>query len=71
MTGFEEGRYRHFDQEWLNDAVEGASKKHRGAAWLWDMQLSLADITPLDAATVALRALEGRPPDDEKETNLW
>lgn len=71
VTGFEEGRYRHFDQDWLNDAVEGVSKKQRGAAWLWDMQLSLADVTPLDAATVALRALEGRPPEDTKETNLW
>jgi hypothetical protein len=63
VTGFDEGRYRHLDQAWLNDAVEGARKKQRGTAWLWDMQQSMADITPLDAATVALRALEGRPPE--------
>lgn len=62
VTGFEEARYRHLDQDWLNTAIEGAAKKLRGAAWLWDMQRSRADITPLDAATVALRALEGRPP---------
>jgi hypothetical protein len=63
VTGFDEGRYWHMDQEWLNTAVEGASKKTRGTAWLWDMQNSNADVTPLDAATVALRALEGRPPE--------
>lgn len=63
VTGFEEGRYRHVDQEWLNDAVEGAMKKRRGESWLWDLQASHADVTPLDAATVALRALEGRPPE--------
>jgi len=63
VGGFAEGRYWHFDQEWLNTAVEGASKKQRGEAWLWDLQRSLADPTPLVAATVALRALEGRPPE--------
>jgi hypothetical protein len=63
LTGFEEGRYRHVDQQWLNDAVEGAKKKQRGDAWLWDLQSSLADITPLVAATCALRSLEGRPPE--------
>jgi hypothetical protein len=63
VTGFEEGRYCHVDQEWLNTAIEGAAKKARGTGWLWDMQNSRADITPLDAATVALRALEGRPPE--------
>lgn len=62
VSGFVEGRYRHMDQEWLNDALDGARKKQRGESWLWDLQSSLADITPLPAATCALRALEGRPP---------
>lgn len=62
VTGFAEGRYRHVDQEWLNDAVEGTGKKKRGESWLWDLQTAMADPTPLVGATVALRALEGRPP---------
>ncbi len=61
VTGFEEGRYRHLNQEWLNDAVDGVGKKKRGEAWLWDLQTAMADPCPLVAATVALRALEGRP----------
>lgn len=62
VSGLGEGRYWHMDQQWLNDAVAGVAKKFRGSSWLWDMQNSKADITPLDAVTVALRALEGRPP---------
>ncbi len=67
VVGVDEGRYRHIDQAWLTDAVDGAAKKNRGTAWLWDMQHSAADITPLDAVTVALRALEGRPPSEVQE----
>jgi len=63
VTGFEEGRYRHMAQEWLDSAVFGARKKQRGESWLWDLQHSVADVTPLPALTCALRALEGRPPE--------
>jgi len=65
VTGFVEGRYRHMDQEWLTDALEGIAKKQRGESWLWDLQTAMADPTPLVAGTVALRALEGCPPTAE------
>lgn len=61
VTGFEEGRYRHMNQEWLNIAVDGTSKKRRGESWLWDLQTATADPSPWVAVTVAFRALEGRP----------
>lgn len=67
VTGFVEGRYKHMNQEWLTAAVEGAVKKQRGDAWLWCLQTSMADPTPLVAATVALRALEGLAPAAPRE----
>lgn len=51
-------RLRHLGGEWMDTAVGGATKKFRGEGWLWDRQTSLADITPLVAATVGLRVLE-------------
>lgn len=51
----------HLDQQWLNDALDGATKKARGERWLWDRQTALADITPIVAATCALRALDELP----------
>lgn len=67
VTGFTEGRYRHMDQEWLTAAVEGTPKKKRGESWLWDLQTCTADPTPLVGATVAFRALEGRPSNEVHE----
>jgi hypothetical protein len=63
VTGFQEGRYWHMDQEWLSTAVEGTPKKRRGESWLWDLQTATADPTPWVAATVAFRALESHVPD--------
>jgi len=59
--GIVEGRLDHLDQAWLNSAVDAAGKKARGDGWLWDQETSLADITPLKAATTALRLLEMVP----------
>ena len=62
VTGITEDRYCHVDQAWLNSALGGATKKQRGEGWLWDRQTALSDITPLVAATVAVRALEAAAP---------
>lgn len=62
VTGFLEHRYRHMNQAWLNESLDGISKKQRGESWLWDMQASMSDPTPTIAATVALRALEMHKP---------
>lgn len=59
-----EGRVRHLDQAWLNSAVDGAARKTRGESWLWDRQTALTDISPLCAATVALRLLEALQPEE-------
>lgn len=61
VTGFVEGRYCHIDQDWLNSAVDGATKKTYGAGWMWDEVTALADIAPVKAATAAVRALEMSP----------
>lgn len=67
-----DGRAWHENQDWLNSALAGATKKMRGTGWLWDRQTALADISPLPALTCAMWALEmtDDAPED-KETNLW
>lgn len=54
-------RLRHMGDVLLEDAVQGASKKVTGDGWVWDMAEARSDITPLTAATAALRALEATP----------
>lgn len=61
VLGVTENRVCHSDQAWLDAALDGSAKKVRGSGWLWDRSSALADITPIVAATVALRALETVP----------
>lgn len=72
-NGFIESEYRHHGQLDLDSALAGATKKKRGAGWLWDHDSALADITPICAATAAVRAIETAKPveDEKKETHLW
>lgn len=62
-TGFVEGAYRHHGQLWLDSALQGATKKQRGAGWLWDHDSAFADITPICSSTAAVRGVEMNPPD--------
>lgn len=61
VTGFVEGRYRHQRQAALSSALDGTWPKMRAGSWVWDLQTTSADASPLVAATVALRVLEGQP----------
>jgi hypothetical protein len=65
-----EGTIRHFDQPGLNTAVQDATKREvrtERAVWLWTTGPDGGDITPLVAATRALRNWDqhfaGRPAD--------
>ncbi|MFT4232278.1 MAG: hypothetical protein QM606_05820 [Leucobacter sp.] len=60
MKELEGGRIRHSDQAGLNAAAEGVVKRPLGEnAWAWGRRQSAGiDITPLVAATVALRTFE-------------
>jgi hypothetical protein len=49
---------RHLGDVLLLDAVTGASRRVTGDGWVWDMSAARSDVTPLTAATAALRALE-------------
>lgn len=48
-----EGRLQHRGTAELNEAVEGASRRIVGDAWLWSRRSSAVDISPLVAATLA------------------
>lgn len=59
MKEFNEGSLRHFDQSSLNDAVSKAVKRPLGEnGWAWGRRASGGDITPLAAATFALRTFD-------------
>ena len=47
------GRWRHLGQQPLDAAVASAGIKPVGDAWAWSHALSKADITPLEAVTLA------------------
>lgn len=55
------GNVRHLGDVLLLDAVSGASRREVGAGWEWDLREARTDITPLAAATAALRVLESAP----------
>lgn len=57
-----EDRVRHLGDVYLATALGGATKRARGDGWIWDRRSVVADVSPLVAATVALRALERIPP---------
>ncbi len=61
-TAVSEGRVHHLGDLLLADAVRGAQRRELGrTGWVWDLATATADITPLLAATAALRALETVP----------
>jgi hypothetical protein len=47
------GRWRHLGQGPLDQAVEGARVRPLADAWAWSWKLSAADISPLEAVTLA------------------
>lgn len=58
-----EGNLRHFDQPSLNDAALKAVKRPLGEnGWAWTRRNSGGDITPLVAATMALRTYDNMKP---------
>lgn len=56
------GSLRHLSSAWLDAAVSGAVWRRQGSVDVFDRRNSRSDITPLLAATAALRALETVPP---------
>ena len=59
MKELNQGNLRHFDQASLNEAAAKARKRDTGEnSWAWGRRLSGGDITPLCAATAALRAYD-------------
>ena len=65
MKELDEGRLRHSDQAGLNDAAQGVVKRPLSEnGWAWGRKTSAAagvDITPIVAATIALRTLDQMP----------
>lgn len=59
--GEDHPRLRHLGDELMKDAVAGCLRRDSGQGWVWDLASSPADITPLIAATAALRAVELMP----------
>jgi hypothetical protein len=56
------GRVRHFDQPGLSNAVRVAAKRFvSDTGWVWSLKQSRGDITPLVAATLALRIYDQTP----------
>jgi hypothetical protein len=52
-TDVTNGRWRHLGQQPLDDAVAGARTRPLADAWAWSWKHSLADISPLEAVTLA------------------
>lgn len=46
-------QFQHLDQDMLNDAVAGATRRPYGQAWAWDRVKASVDICPLVAVTLA------------------
>jgi len=59
-----DGRLRHRGQRPLDVAVAGAKRKDIGDAWVWGRKTSTADVSPLEAVTLARWALGSVKPDD-------
>ena len=57
----QDGTVRHLGDVWLEDALQGGFRRNVGDGWEWDAAAATVDITPLLAATAALRALELAP----------
>lgn len=49
---------RHLDDPLLAAAVEAGRRQERDDAWIWDRDSTDADITPLEAVTLALHGLQ-------------
>lgn len=53
----EDGALRHFDQDELREALENATRRPLGDAWVWSRKTSRASIAALVAATLAHHGL--------------
>ena len=58
----DEDRLRHVAQPELNFAVDAARRRKVGDAWAWHRRDASVDISPLVAATLAVRGLSEEPP---------
>lgn len=56
-----DGRLQHFRQPDLNNAVTAAGRRTVGDRWAWSRRASGSSISPLVAATLALRAYDAKP----------
>ena len=63
LRDLEDGNVKHFNQQGLNEAAAFAAKRiwGDGSTWSWGRIASGGDITPLVAATMALRAFDEHP----------
>ncbi|MEJ7891716.1 MAG: hypothetical protein WKF94_03660 [Solirubrobacteraceae bacterium] len=57
----EQGLVRHTGTPELSAAIEGASIRPLGDAWLWSRRASRADVTPLVAGTLAMWGVDQAP----------
>ena len=71
LNGVNDQSMCHLDQDWLTVAVEGATEKRRGDAWVWDRLTASSDIAGLCAATAAYRAIETYSPSEEAEFYVY
>lgn len=61
---------KHLGSRELEQAVTGASRRPLGDAWAWSRKKSQIDISPLVAATVALKGVEDERPSAYEEHGL-
>ena len=67
----DEGRLWHLNQPMLWDAVVGAKWRPLGDARAWDRRVNEADITPLEATTVAYSALLSLPEEEPPKESVY
>jgi hypothetical protein len=67
------GTFRHIGQKPLTDAAEGARTRDLGDAWAWSHKNSSADITPIEAVTLARMGLlaHGKAPEPPEPFFLY
>ena len=66
-----DGRVRHLNDPLFDTAVLAVEAREVGAGFEWDLVGAVADVTPVEAATAALRALEASLSAPTKSKTMW
>ena len=59
------------NDDWLNLAIAGATRRPLGDLWAWARRTSLVDIAPLVASTIACRAVALGSPELDVSLSVW